>query len=184
MVDEAAALKVIDEFLNDDSKRTLLIKGFDNEAKLRATLKSLNKIFKAGIIKCSSMKDIADFVNDALGKKVLPRSVKSTTSYKIGRMTIGISSYATHTQDNYRGNENTFTIFHPVQTVLDDPRRNKRFVEELKETKSKKIIINTTNEWGIDNWDIEAIVDEVYFYSVENDNAYIMKNLRQNGAVE
>ncbi len=98
-------------------------------------------------------------------------------------MLVNISSYATSTKNNPRGNEETFTVFHPVQLVLDDSKRYREFVNELNKLKSKKIILITTNEWSIENWDIENYVDEVYFYSVDNDNPQIMKNLRNNGAI-
>lgn len=45
-------------------------------------------------------------------------------------------------------------------------------------TYSRKIILITTNEWSIQNWDIENNVDEVFFYNVENDNPGFMSNLK------
>jgi len=45
-----------------------------------------------------------------------------------------------------------------------------------------RIILITTNEWSIKNWDIENYVD-VFFYSIENDNPQIMTNLRNNGVL-
>ncbi|MEE6185268.1 hypothetical protein ACQ3VH_11860 [Bacillus pretiosus] len=113
----------------------------------------------------------------------MPYTVKSTTNYEIGRMLVNINSYVTHTNSNPRGNGNTFTLFYPVQTVLDNEKRYKKFLDELKSTNSKKVILITTNEWSIKEWDIENYMDEVYFYSVENDNPEIMRNLRNNGVL-
>lgn len=183
MTDQDIAVSVISKFLNDKNKRILLVKGYDDDAKIKVVLGSLEKKFKKGIIRTSRMSDVSWHINRAFGKRLLPSSVKSTTNYELGKMLINISSYATHSKRNPRGSENTFTVYYPVQTVLDDPKRYKEFLEELERSKSQKIILVTTIEWGIKNFDIENHVDEVFFYSVENDNPQIMKNLRNNGAI-
>ncbi|RYI30543.1 hypothetical protein EVU96_09005 [Bacillus infantis] len=183
MTDKDISIKYILKFLEDDSKKSLLVKGYDNEAKLRVVLACLDNKFKKGIIRTSSMSDISSHINGAFNDNLLPHSVKSTTTYSLGRMSVKINSYVTHTKSNPTGNEETFTLYHPVQTVLDKPDRYESFLGDLKKTQSRKIILITTNEWSIDNFDIENHVDDVYFYSVENDNPQIMKNLRRNGAV-
>ena len=183
MTDEEKAIEVITNFLRDDSKKILLLRGYDNDVKLKAVLRCLNQQFSKGIIRTSSMEDISHHVYRAFNKKILPHAVKSTTTYEIGRMLVNISSYSTNTKSNPKGNENTFTLYHPVQTVLNNPKRYADFLRELHNTYSRKIILITTNEWSIKEWDIENHVDEVFFYSVENDNPDIMLNLRNNGAI-
>ncbi|MGM0903075.1 MAG: hypothetical protein ACQEXB_18500 [Bacillota bacterium] len=183
MTDEQKAIEAVMEFLHDKTKKTLLVRGFDNDAKVRVVLSCLNKQFDKGIIRTSSMSDISDHINRAFNKKLLPYNVKSTTTYKLGSMAININSYATHTASNPRGNEGTFTLFHPVQLVLDDSKRYSNFLSDLNNVASKKVILITTNEWSIKEWDIEKHVDKVFFYSVENDNPQIMRNLRNNGAI-
>lgn len=61
------------------------------------------------------MPNISWDINQALGKDFLPNSVTSTTNYKLGRMTVKISSYATHTKSNPKGNEDTFTLLYFIQ---------------------------------------------------------------------
>ncbi|GBG10516.1 hypothetical protein PAT3040_05257 [Paenibacillus agaridevorans] len=183
MSDKKNAIEAVVNFLNDDSKRILLVRGYDNDAKLKVVLSCLNKEFDRGIIRTSSMSDISDFINRAFDKKLLPDSIKSTTTYQLGRMTVNINSYVTSTRTNPLGNESCFTLFFPVQTVLDDPKRYQNFLIELEKVKSRKVILITTNDWSIDKWDIASKVDEVYFYSVENDNPRIMANLRRNGEI-
>ncbi|WP_059051416.1 hypothetical protein [Paenibacillus senegalimassiliensis] len=183
MNDEQRAAEAVHNFLNDNSKKILLVRGYDNDAKLRVVLSCLNQVFKLGIIRTSSMANITEFINQAFNKNLLPSSIKSTTTYKLGQMTVNINSYSTTTRQNPKGNEDTFTVFFPVQTVLDYGKRYKKFITELSESNSRKIILITTNEWGIKEWDIEKHVDEVFFYSVEEDNPQIMRNLRNNGAI-
>ncbi|MFO1442878.1 hypothetical protein KDN24_06570 [Bacillus sp. Bva_UNVM-123] len=183
MTDKDKAIEIITAFLKDDSKRILLVRGYDNDAKLRVVLACLNREFDKGIIRTSSMSDISFHINRAFNKELLPNSVKSTTNYSLGSMIVNINSYTSHTRSNPSGNENTFTLFHPVQLALDKPNKYEKFLSDVKTTKSNKVILITTNEWSIKNWDIENHVDQVFFYSVENDNPEIMRNLRNNGAI-
>ncbi|PAE18249.1 hypothetical protein [Robertmurraya siralis] len=183
MTDEQNAISIVMDFLHNKTKKTLLVRGYDNEAKLRVVLSCLNKEFDKGIIRTSSMSDILDHINGAFNKNLLPYTVKSTTIYKLGRMKVNINSYSTHTKSNPKGNEGTFTVFYPVQFVLDDYKRYINFLRELNNIKSSKIILITTNEWSIKERDIENHMDQVFFYSVENDNPQIMSNLRNNGAI-
>lgn len=183
MFDKQKAIDVITNFLNDTDKRIMLVKGYDNEAKLRVILPCLERVFNKGIIKTSSMSDMSHHINRAFKKDLLPNSVKSTTIYKVGKMSVIFSSYSTHTKNNPEGNKDTYTLFYPVESVLKDSKRYNKFLDEIKRTQSKKIILVTTNEWGIKEWDIENHVDDIFFYSVENDNPEIMNNLRSNGVI-
>ncbi|TFJ43939.1 hypothetical protein CKN80_09425 [Carnobacterium divergens] len=182
MSDKQNAIDVVDSFLESD-KKILLLKGYDNDAKVMVSLMCLNEFFDRGIIRTSNMSKFSGFIFDAFHKDLLPRNVNSTTNYKLGKMIVNISSYVTNTKRNPKGNDSTFTLYHPVQTVLDNEKLYNNLIEELEKNQSKKIIIITTNEWSIDNWEIENYVDEVYFYSVENDNPDIMSNLRSNKAI-
>ncbi|AZK47229.1 hypothetical protein [Paenibacillus lentus] len=183
MNDEQRAIEAVLNFLNDDTKKFLLVRGYDEDAKLRVVLSCLNKTFERGIIRTSSMSEISFLINRAFKKNHLPTTIKSTSTYDLGRMTVVINSYATSTKNNPTGNDNCFTVFFPVQTVLNNPKRYKIFLEDLAHTNSRKVILITTNEWSIDEWDIEKQVDEVYFYSIEEDNPQVMKNLRNNGVI-
>jgi len=181
--DEKKAIEAVQSFLNDETKKILLVRGYDCDAKIRVILSSLNKKFDKGIIRTVSMSNISNFINRAFNKNILPNSIKSTANYGLGRMTVNINSYVTSTRSNPKGNDSSFTLFFPVQLVLDDSKRYNNFLTELKETKSRKVILITTNEWSIREWDIENHVDEVYFYSVEDDNPQLMTNLKNNGAI-
>jgi len=183
MIDQKEAIKAVMNFLQDDTKRTFLVKGYDNDAKIRVVISCLERMFDKGIIRTGTMSDISFLINNAFNKKLLPYTIKSTILYNLGKMTVNINSYATHTKSNPKGNKNTFTLFYPVESVLKNAKRYDEFLQEINKTESEKIILITTNEWGINNWDIENHVDQVFFYSVENDNPQIMINLKNNGAI-
>lgn len=184
MSDREQILLQIEKYLDDENKRILLLKGYDNEAKINAVLVSLNKRFTKGIIRTSSMQDISGHINGAFKNNLVPSSVTSTSTYNIGKIKINFNSYSSHTRNNPKGNDSTFTIYFPVQYALNDSKRLKNLIDDIKKCASKKVILITTNEWSIKNWDIEHLVDEILFYSVENDNPDIMMNLRNNKAID
>lgn len=183
LTDQDKALFYVNEFMKENTKRILLLRGYDQEAKIQVTLSLLNKHFKKGIIRTGYMGDLPMIINSAFSKDLLPSNVRSTTNYKLGKMTVNINSYSNHTRSNPTGNDDTFTLFVPVQSVLDNPKRYEKFLSEIEKAKSRKIILITSNEWSIKNWDIKNHVNDNFFYDVENDNPQIMKNLRNNKAI-
>lgn len=174
------AIRKLSDFFEDPKKRIILIKGYDDEAKLLASLTATNSAFRKCIFLVNVMGEAARFVNDAVKKKVLPSSINSKKEYPVGKMEMSFYSYATSSSVAYSGNEDTCTIVCPIETVLNNNRYEK-FVAELKRIKSRKIILITTNEHSIENWDIEKYADETYFYSVENDNPELMNNMKKYG---
>lgn len=182
--DFKVAKERIQQFFNDPSKKIMLLRGYDNDAKIRAAFLVANNNFKNCIYISSAMKDASSFINDAFEKKqILPREVSSNKSYRIGKMKVAIFSYGTTSRNSYYGNEKTCTIVCPVQTVLDNESKFEDFIGTLNKIKSRKVILITTNEWSINNWDIEELVDDIFFYSVENDNPDLMKNLKYNKVI-
>lgn len=183
--DRDKAIENVMKFLEDETKKVLLVRGYDNDAKVRVVLFCLNEIFNKGIIRTSNeMNDVARSINRAFEEGLLPSSVKSTTTYKLGRMIVKINSYEGRIRSNPSGNESTFTLYYPVQGALDDSERFVKLLREIEKTNSRKIILITTNEWGIKSWDVENYVDEVFFYHVEHDNPELMSNLKSNGVIK
>lgn len=178
------AIDEIFSFFEKTEERILLLKGYDNEAKIRAAILATNQKYSKCIFMVNVMKEASRFINDAFNrKKIIPTDVSSTKTYKVGKMEMSIYSYVTSSRNKFYGDDGSCTIVCPVQTVLDDKKRFKKFIEELNKIKSEKIILITTNEWSIKNWDIEEYVDAVVFHPVENDNPKLMNNLRENGAI-
>lgn len=182
--DFKVAKERIQQFFDDPSKKIMLLKGYDNDAKIKAAFSVTNNNFDQCIYMVNVMQEASRFVNEAFErKKILPRDVSSTKLYKVGKMKVSIFSYVTTSRMSYYGDDNTCTIICPVQTVLDNESRFEDFIGILNKIKSKKVILITTNEWSIENWNIEDFVDDVFFYSVENDNPSLMNNLRNNKAI-
>lgn len=63
------AIEKISDFFEESDKQILLLKGFDNDAKIRASLFATNDYFKKCILLVNVMKEAPRFVNDAFGRK-------------------------------------------------------------------------------------------------------------------
>lgn len=62
-----------------------------------------------------------------LTKKLLPNAVISTIYNNLGRMTVNISSFVTHTNSNSKSNEDAFTVFYSVRSVLYNAKKYSEF---------------------------------------------------------
>lgn len=172
--------KQLVNFLESSEQRTILIKGYDNDTKIRLALSTLDSYFELGIIRCPHMGSISHILNRSFTKEVFPRTVSSTKTYKIGNMTLSISGYTGRTKNNLMGNDNTFTMYCPVESVMKDEKRLDNLFREIENSGSRKIILVTTNDLSIDTSDIEERVDQTIVYHVENDNADLVSTIRGN----
>lgn len=178
------AVESISKFLSEEKGKIILLKGFDNEMKLLASFIAVNKNFDKCILLTNTMKNASHYVNDAFERKqVLPRSVNSNKIYKIDDLNLGIYSYSTTSSNSFYGNDETCTIVYPIQTALDNSEKYEKLLSNIKKIDSRKIILITSNEWSIKNWDIEEISDKVIFINSEDDNPDLNRNLRANGII-
>jgi hypothetical protein len=172
--------KQFTSFLESDEQRTILIKGYDDDAKIGLALTTLNSYFEFGIIRCIDMGSISHILNRSFTKEMFPRIISSTKNYKLGNMTLSISSYNDRTKNNLVGNDNTFTMYCPVQSVMKDEERLDNLFREIGNSGSRKIILVTTNDLSIDTSDIEDRVDRTIVYHVENDNPDLVSTIKRN----
>lgn len=182
--DFEVALEKIELFLDDPESKILLLKGHDEDAKIRASLIGVNSRFNDCVLLVGAMSQASPLVNRAFeGKKILPENVSSTKSYKIGKLNTDIYSYATSSKNTFRGDENSCTLVFPVHSVLRSENKYKKFKEELREINSRKIILISFNDHAIHNWEIEELADEVFDYTVENDNPGLLQTMKNNGVL-
>lgn len=85
------AIDSITNFAQDESKKYLLVRGYDCDAKVKVVLGCLNHEFDKGIIRTSSMSDISFQINQSFNKVLLPYTVKSTINYELGRILVNIN---------------------------------------------------------------------------------------------
>jgi len=175
------AIDTILDFLNDRNQNTLLIKGYDNNEKLRDVLYCLGIYFDKGTIRTSSMSDISFQINRAFNLSLLPGTLKSTTTYKLGRMKVNFRSTTSFTESKIRECEDTFTLFFPIQFETEDKRSFQDLCNIVQKSNSSKKILITTELWSRKKWDIENYVDRVLYYCDENNNLQVLSNHKKIG---
>lgn len=166
MTDKEQAVQEMRAFLQNDSKKSLLLCGVDDSAKIKAAIICLSASFKKGIVRTSDMRVAPVLLNTAFNRQIVPLSIVSTANYELGGgLTAYISRYdGQRTKRNPVGNQNTFTLFLLEASVLDDAKRYASLVDELDACKSQKIVVLTTNERGVKNWAIKKKMDAVVTY--------------------
>lgn len=182
--DFKVALEKIELFLDDPESKILLLKGHDEDAKIRASLIGVESRFSNCILLVGTMSQASPLVNRAFdGKEILPENVSSTKSYKIGKLNTDVYSYATSSKNMFRGDNDSCTLVFPVHSVLRNEKKYKKFTEELMEINSRKIILISFNDHAIHNWEIEELADAVFDYTVENDNPELLEIMKGNGVI-
>ena len=63
------AVRELSGFLEDPEKRIFLLKGYDNDAKILASLVSTNQYFKKCILLVNVMKEAPRLINDAFPRE-------------------------------------------------------------------------------------------------------------------
>lgn len=81
-------------------------------------------------------------------------------------MSLSISRYYGRTKRNPEGDEETFTLYLVAPDALNDVKRYKAFADELSTTKSKKVLILTTDDRKVTNWDLKRFVDTFHTYGI------------------
>lgn len=160
------AINSMRRFLADDYRRVFLLRGSTDSLKIKAALICLASTYKHGVIRTCDMRLVSDRINGALGKQYLPSAIRSTVDYKVGRMSLSISRYDGRTKRNPKGDEETFTLYLLAPDALNDAKRYKQFEEELSTTKSKKVLIITTDDRKVTNWDLTRFVDTFHTYGI------------------
>lgn len=160
------AIRSVQRFLDDDSRRVFLLRGGTDFQKIKVALACLNRTYSHGVIRTSNMHLVPELVNGAYGKAMLPNALFSTQEYKLGRLHLHISRYDGRTKRNLVGNVGTFTLYLLAPDALNDEKRYKAFAKELATPKSSKVLIMTINERNVRNWDLTQFVDSFHTYGI------------------
>lgn len=164
--DKEQAINSMRRFLTDDTRRVFLLRGSTDSLKIKAALICLAATYKHGVIRTCDMRLVSERINNAFGKELLPSAIRSTAEYMIGGLMLYISRYDGRTKRNPVGNQSTFTLYLLAPDALNDSKRYKQFEEELSTTKSKKVLIITTDDRNVRNWDVTRFVDTFHTYGI------------------
>lgn len=160
------AIRSVQRFLDDDSRRVFLLRGGTDFQKIKVALLCLSRTYSHGVIRTSNMPLVSQLINGAYDKPLLPNALFSTMEYKLGGLNLHISRYDGRTKRNLVGNEGTFTLYLLAPDALNDKKRYEAFAKELATPKSNKVLIMTINERNVRNWDLTQFVDSFHTYGI------------------
>lgn len=129
--------KDLENALVDESINSILIRGYDDDLKIRETIRVLNNNYTNGVIIGAKINDSSQVINEAFDKKILKRESKY-----LGNMQIRFDKYESQSDGINAAGE--FALFVPVQTIFLIDKE--RFLEHFSNTVAKKKIIITYND--------------------------------------
>lgn len=173
MSDVKNAYDQIIDFLNNETEKTLLLRGIADKEKHQALLKALNAQgnLKGLINLIHTTKDgMENFFRWAeLYKVNVPK--KYGQGMKLSNLTIFFDNLTTKSSsDKYDNYAFDFMIVWPIQSVTKNEKEIQMLKEMAQRQKTKKIIYLTIKEPWYNPDSLEPIVDRVIKLDCENDD--------------
>ena len=173
MSDVKNAYDQIIDFLNNETEKTLLLRGIADKEKHQALLKALNSQgnLKGLINLIHTTKDGMDnfFRWAELYKVNVPK--KYGQGMKLSNLTIFFDNLTTKgNSEKYDNYEFDFMIIWPIQSVTKNEKEIQMLKEMAERQKTKKIIYLTIKEPWYNPDSLDPIVDRVIKLDCENDD--------------
>ncbi|PFJ57521.1 hypothetical protein [Bacillus thuringiensis] len=160
-----SATRQINEFLESDEEKVILIKGTDDYKKHSLALEMINqnKNLKRGLFRTHRLKSVSEFFKQA--KLEVPRNIGESAgkSYLVGNTTFYFDSFNEKTWGK-TPHELDFALVYPIEILKDDLKKN--FLQNIIEEKAIKKIFMVSN---IDNRGEYEWVDECVNRTIELD---------------
>ncbi|MGQ5708925.1 hypothetical protein [Lactobacillus sp. PSON] len=157
-------LKFANELKNaiaDQKIKTILIRGYDDNLKLEATLAVLNdikNIQKGTIFRSTSIGTIIDTFNRL--EIVDNRHLNEIDTFKIfNNLRVDFKAWY-HYNDSYFFNNMDFAIFWPINSILSNYQYTSEFISIINESVAKKNIIITFNDNSINLKQIDPYIQK------------------------
>lgn len=173
MSDVKNAYDEIIDFLNNETEKTLLLRGIADKEKHQALLKALNALGNLkGLINLihTSKHGMENFFRWAeLYKVNVPK--KYGQGMKLSNLTIFFDNLTTKSSsDKYDNYAFDFMIVWPIQSVTKNEKEIQMLKEMAERQKTKKIIYLTIKEPWYNPDSLDPIVDRVIKLDCENDD--------------
>lgn len=180
------------ELMMDQRIYNILVRGYFDDDKVLLTFRILNDLpyYKNGtlVIGNTRVQDEKNFLERGL-RKTLPR-FNLRDVFKIYGLNIQFTQWKKHRDFRFNGNKD-FAVFYPVQTAISDISERDKFRKVLANSKARKNILITTNDFNNDPEKIYDIVNAVLILDTtavneENKQTYatIKANLATDGKEE
>ena len=147
------------ELLLDQDTNNILIRGFFDEDKVALTFFTIGKLSEYNngtvVIGNTTVTNEREFLEKGLCEPIPHINLQDT--FRIGDLSVRFTKWNKHKNSPFNWNDD-FAIFHPVQSVLYSDKNCNDFKKVLSNSKAKKNILLTTNDFYTHR---EKLYDEV-----------------------
>ncbi|WP_065424921.1 hypothetical protein [Ligilactobacillus salivarius] len=136
------------ELLLDQDTNNILIRGFFDEDKVALTFFTIGKLSEYNngtvVIGNTTVTNEREFLEKGLCEPIPHINLQDT--FRIGDLSVRFTKWNKHKDSPFNWNDD-FAIFHPVQSVLYSDKNCNDFKKVLSNSKAKKNILLTTNDF-------------------------------------
>ncbi|CDK35404.1 hypothetical protein LSCP400_12121 [Ligilactobacillus salivarius cp400] len=136
------------ELLLDQDTNNILIRGFFDEDKVALTFFTIGKLSEYNngtvVIGNTTVTNEREFLEKGLCEPIPHINLQDT--FRIGDLSVRFTKWNKHKNSPFNWNDD-FAIFHPVQSVLYSDKNCNDFKKVLSNSKAKKNILLTTNDF-------------------------------------
>lgn len=136
------------ELLLDQDTNNILIRGFFDEDKVALTFFTIGKLSEYNngtvVIGNTTVTNEREFLEKGLCEPIPHINLQDT--FRIGDLSVRFTKWNKHKNSPFNWNDD-FAIFHPVQSVLYSDKNCNDFKKMLSNSKAKKNILLTTNDF-------------------------------------
>lgn len=136
------------ELLLDQDTNNILIRGFFDEDKVALTFFTIGKLSEYNngtvVIGNTTVTNEREFLEKGLCEPIPHINLQDT--FRIGDLSVRFTKWNKHKDSPFNWNDD-FAIFHPVQSVLYSDKNCNDFKKMLSNSKAKKNILLTTNDF-------------------------------------
>ena len=136
------------ELLLDQDTNNTLIRGFFDEDKVALTFFTIGKLSEYNngtvVIGNTTVTNEREFLEKGLYEPIPHINLQDT--FRIGDLSVRFTKWNKHKDSPFNWNDD-FAIFHPVQSVLYSDKNCNDFKKVLSNSKAKKNILLTTNDF-------------------------------------
>lgn len=136
------------ELLLDQDTNNILIRGFFDEDKVALTFFTIGKLSEYNngtvVIGNTTVTNEREFLEKGLCEPIPHINLQDT--FRIGDLSVRFTKWNKHKDSPFNWNDD-FAIFHPVQSVFYSDKNCNDFKKVLSNSKAKKNILLTTNDF-------------------------------------
>lgn len=177
---EKEFVEKLTDLLSDNRDRRILVRGYFNQDKLTAVLRSLNKSVKTSIGKfvVSSIGEVPSLFKGSFSSGKFHK-VNQSDTYEVVGLKLSFEKRNKIKNHNYSYNED-FVVFFPVESLLYIEKDTDIFISQLKNQNTAKVIAVTTNDYSRKAEKLYPYVSDVLILDTSDENIDTYEILKGN----